>query len=126
MENKSASNKDGWIRVRDSMPGIGKIVEALFSYQIEASSLLFDFCVSHEKLCFIANQFNSLRSDCYDEKKVTHWRYPKERKPDFSKLKDRDFIVIKDIDGNSKKIFGYIESIKHKVIMLNSSSCIDE
>lgn len=79
------TNDDGWISVYDALPGFGEEAEVLFRNKgIEKAK----FRRTHGGIEIHG------RGTIFDENEMTHWRYPKERKPDFGKLVEGDLIII--------------------------------
>lgn len=81
-----------WISVFNRMPGINMQVEILFKDGKERKAG-FDWS-SHLKQ-FVFSDSSDL---VYCSENITHWRPIPEKRPDFSKLKEGDFIILETED----------------------------
>lgn len=88
-----------WVSVKDEMPGIGKKVQVTFSSG------------RYEELNFKIDDVGGLgffdqNGTIYFSYKISHWRYPIDKRPDFSKCNDGDFVYI--ITNENKSYYGII------------------
>src|SRR5579862_4633363 len=86
-------DEDVWISVKNSMPGIGKVIEILFMNG-SIRKCKFCYCKKDTQFCFSIKSEIIDSSYCLEEEKITHWRPIKERKHDFGKLNEGDFLII--------------------------------
>jgi hypothetical protein len=92
MENESKDD-EGWVTLSKQvkLPKTGEPIEIMFSDgKIKKSEL---FVSSYNDIIFLHTS---------SERPIIKWRYPKELKPDFEKLKNGDFLIVSYEDPEDK------------------------
>lgn len=89
-----------WISTRDAMPGIGCVVKIM--YQGDELTSEFYYSNSKNKLVFYYNDHVHI-----DPENVSQWKKIPEKRPDFSKLKEGDLVILSTKKSDSF-IVGYI------------------
>jgi hypothetical protein len=114
---KERMKENGWISVCESLPKTDSVVDIM----VVGTSEEFTANFKNEKLCGADVFLFRKNYRVYD---VVRWRYPIEKRPDFSKLMDGDFIIIEypiRNDGNDGKYFVRFSSSNENVIFTKSS-----
>lgn len=105
-----------WISVEENLPPVNKTIEVkdegIFSCRIIKAKLL-------------NNEIGNFSFYSFNEKIIhpIYWRHLPEKRPDFSKLKRDDLVVIEY--KNSNRI-GFVGSIYERQILINSDSLFED
>lgn len=109
-----------WISVHNSMPALNRLVEIK---DMDDGQKFAEFKVSRFKLS--REDFNILyflvdEDTLTDFSRVTHWRYPVEKKPDFGKLNNGDIVILKLTNDKYSTKIGYVYSISEMGICITN------
>lgn len=105
-------NDDGWICVFDELPKLGKDVELVCDKVSIREIQKEDININH----LWAEDSGAYLWHIKNKGIACYWRYPKQKRPDFGKLREGDLIVVDGIYS------GFIESIEDQYIGLGSFS----
>lgn len=84
------TNEDEWIDINDQLPKIGELIEVVVP-------ILYRQSIEKSIFTFNNNEYSFYFKSEYSEKpwhNIKKWRHIKEKRPDFGKLREGDFIAI--------------------------------
>lgn len=95
------TNEDGWVSIEESLPGINKEIET--KYIDKGGNEYFGRGKLSLNLHDYIN-FNNIGAMFRSDAQLKYWRYPKQKHPDFGKLREGDILVIDHIHQGKEEL----------------------
>jgi len=111
-----------WVSIKDAMPAMKRSIDVRFRFGVddyECRSGIFDYSSHISGFCFVDPKDKIIFNQGY----ITHWRYSVKKRPDFSKLKKGDAIIVDYCVHTESKMIGFFCGI-HKESNGDSLICV--